>query len=172
MDSTAGLAVLLQGCLFLLLSLFQSTGMQVQELTSNRSKLEDFSVTADRALPMGRQQEDVGGWSVFSSCTTCAGCTFIYHGDSLTTQAYGLVPRWEPCHSSWADRQQGLATAQRCFLLLFDCLWWVLHTCYWMVDWVWVSGGVPRYLKCNPGVVSTFLSCSIKSLYGDSACYM
>lgn len=61
MDSTAGLAVLLQGCLFLLLSLFQSTGMQVQELTSNRSKLEDFSVTADRALPMGRQQEDVGG---------------------------------------------------------------------------------------------------------------
>lgn len=40
----------------------------------------------------GKPSVGCGLWSVFSSCTTRAGCTFIYRGDDLTTEAHVPFP--------------------------------------------------------------------------------
>lgn len=92
----------LQGCI--LLSLFKdyySIGTQCQNSFKIWASLRVLASLLTVPFP-GEAKSRMWGYEVFfSSCTTCAGCTFIYRGDGLTTETRVLVPRGGSAGTYW-----------------------------------------------------------------------
>lgn len=109
----------------------------------------------------------MGVWSVFSSCTTRAGCTFIYPGDGLTTETLILVPSGASAvaapeqisrHSSTVPPAAGPK-------LFFAWMSWLPSAPPEVLDWVWVPAGISGYLKRRLELLWKFLSCSREFLH-------
>lgn len=118
-------------------------------------------------MPFPREASSrMWGYEVFfSSCTTRAGCTFIYPGDGLTTETLVLVlsgavtaPEHSSRHSSPVPPAAGPE-------LSFAWMWCLTSAPSGVLDWVWALAGISGYLKCRLELLWKFLSCSTEFLH-------
>lgn len=158
MDSTAVLALLLQGCVFLLPSLFHSAGTRCKNSLQIWASWRISASLLTVPFPWDANSRMWGDEVFFPVAQlVLAAPLFIMVMASQQkhmSSSQGGSPVIPP------EQISSLSTAQRCFLLSFDCFMLATER----VDEVWVSGGGSGYLKCSPALVSAFLSC-LKELF-------